>query len=199
MNISENEFTLEDLPHDTVLTAIDTFLTENNITISELNRECVILQLAGRELLHEHIMASVPFCSMDDVVLLERGDNVKFKISTTAMMKSLLTRMKLGKSGIAELYNAYLAHRKTKPNATPEFSMAAVARSHGVQTKDAQVIITQILRVNNLLKEESMPVANTAGTMPDHKATDGPRPMKKKKKSLKDCREVNQHYIIDET
>ncbi len=180
---------MNDISDEALNEAVTSFIESNDRYATTLMIEAVILQLRGEPLLHEHIMEKPLTCSVDDIVLLDEG---KMKITTSKMVKTMLTRMKLGPSGIQTLYAAYKAHRKLHPNTTPDFSMAAVARHNGIPEKDSQIILTK------MTMNEDVTTSTAGAVMPDHAPTDGRIKRRKVRELMNQQNYVNQKHYIEE-
>ncbi len=163
-------------------------------------------RLLGENLTHDEIMTGVPYCTPDDVIIIERATGVNkldFKISTDTQIKVMLTRLKLGRKGLRDLYDTYMDLLSKNQGKTPEFIMAKAGAQFGLGGRQAQVILTKMTMKNSVKKEHYLQMAETVlieetptntagGTMPDSEPTDGDQRLgtkkvqKRKKKKLED-------------
>ena len=158
-------------------------------------------RLLGETLSHSEIMLDVPYCTPDDLIVLERApsvDELKFHVGTDTQIRTMLTRLKLGRKGLQQMWDEYQSLLK-RDNKSPDYTMAKVGGIFGVDVKSAQIILTKMSIKKSKLKEhylnmaeavlsEEVPTNTSGGTMSDHEPTDGkPEPgTPKKRKKLKD-------------
>lgn len=163
-------------------------------------------RLLGEDLTHDEIMTGVPYCTPDDVIIIERATGVNkldFKISTDTQIKVMLTRLKLGRKGLRDLYDTYMDLLNQHQGKSPEFLMAKAGSRFGLGGRQAQVILTKMTMKNSVKKEHYLQMAETVlieetptntagGAMPDSEPTDGDQRLgtkkvhKRKKKKLED-------------
>lgn len=144
-------------------------------------------RLLGEMLSHDEIMLDIPDCSPSDLVMLERASHdveVNYSVSLDTKVKTMLSRLKLGRGGLESLVKTYKKLVKDNPSATKPYMMGKAATMHGIDPRQGQIILTKTLRNNeafaeyyyrmaeNVLVEETP--TNTQGSgMPHHEATDG--------------------------
>ncbi len=163
-------------------------------------------RLLGEALTHDEIMTGVPYCTPDDVIIIERATGVKnyeFKVSTDMQIKTMLTRLKLGRKGLQDLYAVYQDLLSKNQGKTPEFIMAKAGSQFGLGGRQSQLLLTKMTMKNSVKKEHYMQMAEevlteetptnvSGGAMPDKEPTDGDQRLgskklaKRKKKKLEE-------------
>lgn len=149
--------------------------------------EATAKRLLGESLSHDEIMLDVPYCTPDDLIVLERAngvDEVKFNIGTDAQIRIMLTRLKLGRKGLQSLYSTYNELMRDNPSKGEAYLMGKAGQMHGLSPRESQVILTKMLAKHKVRMEHYLQMAddvlveetptNTAGSAnPDHEPTDG--------------------------
>lgn len=189
----------KDVQYSALMEAVEEFVDGliENATLEVY--QATAKRLLGESLDHSEIMLDVPYCTPDDLIVLERASSVsdvKFNVSTNTQIRTMLTRLKLGRKGLQQVWDEYQSLLK-RDGKSPEMTMARVAGIFGLDTKTTQIILTkmsakqgklkeQILNMAEVLVEET-PTNTSGGTMADHEPTDGKRcaatPKKRKKLS----------------
>ena len=164
---------------------VDGFYDSPQIEIYEATAK----KLLGATLSHDEIMMETPFCTPNDLLLIEKAPNsFKFQVATDTYIKTMLTKIKIGRHGLEQLMTEYdkLIARDKK---SPEYTMAQVAGMFGLDVKSVQILITKMLKHRGIKEDmmrfadeilsEEVPTNTSGGAMPNHEPTDG-APCKKK-------------------
>lgn len=190
----------KDVQYSALMEAVEEFVDGliENATLEVY--QATAKRLLGESLDHSEIMLDVPYCTPDDLIVLERASSVsdvKFNVSTNTQIRTMLTRLKLGRKGLQQVWDEYQSLLK-RDGKSPEMTMARVAGIFGLDTKTTQIILTKMSAKKGKLKEhilnmaeevlvEEAPTNTSGGTMADHEPTDGKRcaatPKKRKKLS----------------
>jgi len=190
----------KDVQYSALMEAVEEFVDGlvENATLEVY--QATAKRLLGESLDHSEIMLDVPYCTPDDLIVLERASSVsdvKFNVSTNTQIRTMLTRLKLGRKGLQQVWDEYQSLLK-RDGKSPEMTMARVAGIFGLDTKTTQIILTKMSAKKGKLKEhilnmaeevlvEETPTNTSGGTMADHEPTDGKRcaatPKKRKKLS----------------
>lgn len=175
-----------DLSYSALMCAVEEFVDSVVENASTELYQATAKRLLGESLSHDDIMVGIPYCTPDDLIILERAtnpDDIVFNVSTNAQIRTMLTRLKLGRKGLSQVWDQYQSLLARDGN-SPEATMARTAGIFGLDTKSVQIILTKMSIKNSKLKEHYLRMAdevlveevptNTAGsTMPDHDASDG--------------------------
>jgi hypothetical protein len=169
---------------------VDTIVENADINVYNV----VSKKLLGESLEHDEVMLDSPQCCKKDLVIVEKNGQFEFNISTDQQIRILISRLKLGRDGLRNLWNEYQRLLKIG-NTRPEFAMAKAAQHFNVDVRSAQIILTKMEENESKLAEsyitlagvlnEETPVNTSGGGMPDHKPTDGRpcgKPLRRKKK-----------------
>lgn len=196
----------KELSYPALMEAVEEFVDSMVEDASVELYEATAKRVLGESLSHDEIMMGVPMCGPDDLIVLEKAhplknDNPDLTIMTDTQIKVMLTRLKLGRKGLLQLYKTFLEMEKRHPKATQEFQMGKAGQYMGLETKQAALILTKMIRKHNTRMEhylcmaedallEEVPTNTQGSAMPDREPTDG-KPCKDdgktfKRKKLKD-------------
>lgn len=170
-----------------LMEAVEEFVDSEVDNASTELYEATAKRLLGETLSHDEIMLDVPICGPDDLIVLERAphaNDVKFSIGTDTQIRTMLTRLKLGRKGLLSMYKTYLELEHENPTKGEGYLMGKAGQMHGLNPRESQVILTKMIAKHNLRKEHFLQMAddvlveetptNTSGSAnPDHKPTDG--------------------------
>lgn len=186
------------LPYNELMEAVEEFVDTLVQDATPELYEATAKRLLGETLSHDEIMMGVPYCSKNDLIVLERAPNmdqikgVKFNVSTLTQVRQIMTKLRLGRKGVLGLYKIYQKMLEREPEKTDSYLMSKAAGIAGIPAKEGQIILTKFMQGGGHLKEfylnmadevltEETPTNTSGSAMADHEPSDGDRRMRDKK------------------
>jgi len=203
-----------DISYPALMEAVEEFVDSVAEEATVELYEATAKRILGESLTHAEIMMGVPICGPDDLIILEKvhplpDDAPNLTIATDTQIKVLLSRLKLGRKGLLQLYKSFLEMEKKYPNKTPQYQMGKAGSIHGLELRQSQLILTKMIRKHNTRVEhylnmaesallEEVPTNTQGSAMPDHDASDS-KPRKKKTHKRKKLDNIDESSTLWKT